>query len=134
MSILTLDRPTFALELRTVDATSARRARHWAGWILEGLVPQDALDAVLLAASELVTNAYRHTDSQRALVSVQVLDAAVRLIVHDDAAPVDDSQAPAGGLAEHGRGLILVQALAEQLDITTHAAGTTVSALIPTGA
>ncbi len=134
MSILTLDRPTFALELRTVDATSAGRARHWAGWIREGLVPQDTLDAVLLAASELVTNAYRRTDSQRVLVSVQVLDAAVRLIVHDDAAPVDDWRAPAGGLGEHGRGLILVQALATELDITTDAAGTTVSALISTAA
>lgn len=125
-------RPTFALEIRTVGADSPRRARHWLGWVLEGLVPQSLLDAALLVASELVTNSVLHTDSARILVSAELVDDGVRLVVHDDAAPADWQQ-PDSGLAERGRGLILVQALAE-VDVDRHAGGTTITALIPRAA
>lgn len=123
-------RPVYALEIRTVDAGSPGRARRWAAWCLEAAaVQQETLDAVVLAVSELVTNVYRHSDSPRVLVSLDVTEVGVRLVVHDDAAPADWQQ-PDSGLAERGRGLILVQALAE-VDVDRHALGTTVTALIP---
>jgi anti-sigma regulatory factor (Ser/Thr protein kinase) len=124
--------PVFGLELRSVGTDSPRRARAWLGWVLElARVPQDTIDTALLAASELVTNAVVHTDAARILVSVELVDAGVRLVVHDDAAPVADWQAEVDFLSEHGRGLILVRALAEQLDIDRHQHGTTITALLP---
>jgi anti-sigma regulatory factor (Ser/Thr protein kinase) len=133
MTALTLDAATaYALEIRTSDAGSPYRARHWLAWLLEiGRVTQDVIDSAVLAASELVTNALMHAGG-RVLVSAQVTEAGVRLVVHDDA-PATEWHEPEGGLAEHGRGLILVRALATQLDITTGHDGTTVTALIPDG-
>jgi anti-sigma regulatory factor (Ser/Thr protein kinase) len=124
-------RPVYALEIRTVDAGSPGRARRWAAWCLEAAAArQDTVDAVVLAVSELVTNVYRHSDSPRLLVSLDVTGDGVRLVVHQDA-PATDWQQPTGDLAESGRGLILVRALAEQLEVDTDAFGTTVTALIP---
>lgn len=124
--------PVSALEIRRVDAASAARARRWCAWVLElAGVEQDTADAVVLAVSELVTNVYLHTDSPRALVSVELVDASVRLVVHDDAQPADWQQP--GGLDEHGRGLILVRALAADFHVDRHQHGTTITALIPHG-
>ena len=132
MTALTLDAaPAYALEIRTSDAGSPHRARHWLAWLLEiGRVAQDVIDTAVLAASELVTNAAVHAGG-RVMVSAQVTDAGVRLVVHDDA-PATDWHQPEGGLAEHGRGLVIVEALAGgELDITAGPCGTTVTALIP---
>jgi anti-sigma regulatory factor (Ser/Thr protein kinase) len=133
MTALTLDAPpVYALELAAVDGNSPRRARRWLAWVLEiARVPQDAIDSAVLAASELVTNAAVHAGG-RVLVSAQVTETGVQLIVHDDA-PATDWHEPEQGLAEHGRGLVLVRALAAELDITTGHDGTTVTALIPDG-
>lgn len=131
MTALTLDAaPAYALEIRTSDAGSPHRARHWLTWLLEiGRVAQDVIDAAVLAASELVSNAAVHAGG-RVLVSAQVTDAGVRLIVHDDA-PAVDWREPQDDMAEDGRGLIIVRALAAELDISTGRDGTTVTALIP---
>lgn len=121
----------FALEISSADAGSPRRARRWLAWVLEVAgVPQQVIEACVLAVSEMVTNAVVHGDSPRILVSVEVLDAGVRLAVHDDA-PFVTAIRTTHGLPEHGRGLLIVDALATDLDITTDEHGTTVTALIP---
>jgi anti-sigma regulatory factor (Ser/Thr protein kinase) len=131
MTALTFDAaPAYALEIRNADANTPHRARHWLAWLLEiGRVTQDVIDAAVLAASELVTNAAVHAGG-RVLVSAQVTEDGVRLVVHDDA-PATDWLEPEQGLAEDGRGLVIVRALAAELDITTGHDGTTVEALIP---
>lgn len=129
MTAATLEAPAFALEIRAADANSPRRARHWLAWVLEAAhVAQDTIGTAALIASELVTNATVHAGG-RVLVSAQLVESGVRLIVHDDQA-VTDWQEPGGELDEHGRGLVLVHALAE-VDIDRHAHGTTITALIP---
>lgn len=130
MSAMTIDAPA-VLEIRATGTGSPARARRWLAWVLEvAAVPQDTIDAAVLAVSELVTNAVVHTDSARILVSARVAEAGVRLVVHDDT-PAPDWTASGGLLAEHGRGLVIVHALAAELDITTGQAGTTVTAVIP---
>lgn len=124
--------PAYALEIRAADDTAPYRARRWVAWLLESAdVSQDTIDTVLLAVSELVTNAVVHGRvGGRVLVSAQVLDAGVRLVVHDDA-PVVDWQEPGGLEDERGRGVLIVEAIAVELTITTDVSGTTVDALIP---
>lgn len=123
-------RPTFALEIRAADTNAPRRARHWLAWVLEAEhLPQDMLDTVLLVMSELVTNATVHAGG-RILVSSQITADGVLLVVHDDMPVADEWQQPGSDLDEHGRGLVIVEALAE-VDIDRHAHGVTVTALIP---
>lgn len=124
--------PAFALEVRAADANTPFRARHWLAWLLESAeVSQDTVDTALLVASELVTNAVVHgRPAGRVVVSAQVLDDGVRLVVHGDA-PISRWREPGGEMDERGRGLVLVEALAEQLHVVVHAAGVTVTALIP---
>ena len=123
-------RPVFVLEIRAADDASPRRARHWLAWVLEADgVSQDTVDTAVLVASELVTNAAIHAGG-RVLVSAQLLEAGLRLVVHDDA-PAADWQQPGGTTAERGRGLVIVAALAEQFEVDRHAHGVTVTALIP---
>lgn len=132
MSTLTIAAPVYALEIRAAGTGSPTRARHWLAWVLEAAgTTQDTIDASVLAVSELVTNAVIHTDSARILVSAELVEDGVRLVVHDDAAPLDGWQSPRGVLDERGRGLVIVQALATELTIDRHAAGTTVTAVIP---
>lgn len=130
---MTIDAPAFALEIRDADTTSPTRARRWLTWCLETAgIAQDTVETCVLAVSELVTNAALYAGG-RLLVSARQDPDGVRLIVHDQGT-ADAWPKPADGLGEHGRGLVIVQALAAELDITTDAAGTTVSALIPTAA
>ena len=133
MSTLTIDAPAYALEIRRADTTSPTRARRWLTWCLESAgITQDTVESCVLAVSELVTNAVLYAGG-RVLVSAQQDPDGVRLIVHDQGT-ADAWPQPADGLGEHGRGLAIVAGLATELDITTDAAGTTVSALIPTAA
>lgn len=133
MTTLTLDATAYALEIRAAGTDSPIRARHWLAWILEAAgIDQDTIDSAVLAVSELVTNVVVHTDSPRILVSAQLVDGGVRLVVHDDAAPADDWALSGGHLDERGRGLVIVQALAAEFQVDRHPFGTTVTALIPT--
>ena len=90
-----------------------REVRRWLTALLPGVPERD--DAVV-AAVELVTNAIRHTASGHCgLVAVEVTccGPVLRIAVADDGAPGGPRLAAArGGLAESGRGLHLVRALA----------------------
>jgi len=102
------------LELPAIEA-SAPRARAW----LRDRLGEDhpALDDVLLLASELVTNAVRHSDSRhtgtvtvvatalRGIVHVTVIDAGAEGMPHIEGGAGDEE-------GEGGRGLFLVDVLA----------------------
>ena len=90
-----------------------REVRHW----LAGLLPGGPeRDDVVMVAAELATNAIRHTASGRGgFVTVQVTwhGPVVRVAVGDGGAPEGPRLVPGpAGLAECGRGLHLVRALA----------------------
>src|SRR5437016_5000739 len=97
-----------------------REVRRWLTALLPG-VPER--DAAVVVAVELVTNAIRHTASGRGgliMVEVTWCGPVLRIAVADDGAPGGPRLAAApggpaaarGGLAESGRGLHLVRALA----------------------
>lgn len=133
MSTLTIDSVVCVLEIRGVDHGSPARARSWLTQVLEDAgVSEDDIDTAVLLVSELVTNAFVHTDSARILVSAQLVDGGIRLVVHDDAAPADDWDASGEHLDERGRGLVIVQAISAEFQVDRHPFGTTVTALIPT--
>ncbi|MGW1729211.1 ATP-binding protein [Streptomyces sp. NPDC002306] len=106
---------------------AAGTARHSARTVLEGWqVSQDATDVVLLVVSELVTNAVEHAEPPLALhlhrehagnhVWVGVTDGGPAL--QDDAHAT--STCPAD---EHGRGLAIVDAVADAHGTRTHSGG-----------
>lgn len=88
-----------------------------------GDLPADVLEDATLAVSELVSNAVRYAAGDIRLV-VSVLPEAVRIEVHDDGEALVRSPPAGGGLppvdesAEHGRGLIIVSALATRWGAT----------------
>lgn len=96
-------------------ASQARRATRDAlvKWRLPGLV-----DAVVLAVSELVTNATRHGRPPLSM-GLQHQREQVRLEVHDGSPtePPGLAGPTAAPDAESGRGLSIVQALADEVDV-----------------
>ena len=96
---------------------------HLAGTILPGHLP---VDDVALIASELVTNAV-HAGALEIDLVLDVTDHDLRLSVEDDAAgwprvmAVDEH-------ATNGRGLHMVQQLADVLSVTPRARGKRVTA------
>jgi len=98
--------------------TSVRVARRsvdarLTGWRLPGELCEDAV----LLVSELATNAIRHTLSARILCGVGLMgEGRVRLEVHDHdygGGSADMTGARPGSDAEGGRGLFLVEQLAD---------------------
>jgi anti-sigma regulatory factor (Ser/Thr protein kinase) len=94
----------------------------------------ELVDAVVLAVSELVTNALRHGRPPVHLV-LHRERACVRLDVHDGRPPVPPSdRRPASDEAESGRGLQIVHALAVDVGCErVPGDGKVVHASFPTG-
>ncbi len=92
------------------DATSPGRARHVIGRTL-ALASTEIREVAELLASEIVTNAvaFSHGDVK---VRVEVQARAIRVSIHDDGPGLPSLSDP-GPLDEHGRGLHIVQALAD---------------------
>lgn len=78
--------------------------------------------AAELLVSELVTNALLHTDSEPIEVSIEVGEGAVRVEVVD-ADPTRPELVSPGPEDEHGRGLTLVDALAQRWGVEDRAGG-----------
>jgi serine/threonine-protein kinase RsbW len=108
----------------------AREVRRW----LASLLPDCATrDDVTSAATELATNAIRHTASGRGgRFTVEITwDAGnVRVAVADGGAPTGPHLA-AGGADEHGRGLVLLAGLASQTGVLGDYRGRVVWADVP---
>ncbi|BBA96418.1 putative regulatory protein [Actinacidiphila reveromycinica] len=104
---------------RSLPLSSApKAARDWTrshlatlGWL--GSDP-DTADAVLLTVSELVTNAHRHARSAAQLVLTWDHEC-LHVTVHDDSPHLPEPR-PASEDALGGRGMFLVDALADTWD------------------
>ncbi|MGW4031392.1 ATP-binding protein [Streptomyces sp. NPDC004838] len=89
---------------------------------------RDTADVAELLASELVTNALIHTD-HGAVVTATVASATLRVEVRDfmEGLPEPPDGRPDTGAADvldiHGRGLALVQSLADSWGVRTQSAG-----------
>jgi anti-sigma regulatory factor (Ser/Thr protein kinase) len=105
------------------DARSVAAARRLLRTALNGHQPAAVEDAILMI-SELVTNAVRHTRDVL-LVLVTIHDDTLRVDVSDDNPTVPVTPDPEHD-ATSGRGLRIVQALADHWGITPTADGKTI--------
>lgn len=83
---------------------------------------EDSAEVAELLLSELVTNALVHTD-HGAVVTVKVAPATLRVEVRDFVTGLTMSYIPNADDGTHGRGLVLVHALADAWGVTAHALG-----------
>ncbi|MFI6473191.1 ATP-binding protein [Streptomyces sp. NPDC050516] len=81
-----------------------------------------AADVAELLTSELVTNALVHTD-HGAVVTATVGESGLRVEVRDFVAALPTPYAPSADDGTHGRGLLLVQALADAWGVHEHGMG-----------
>lgn len=91
-----------------------------AGWS----VCADTCDTAALVISELVTNAIVHTASSRVVCELHDHDDTVRIAVQDEGcAPDEPHPSPQRPEEEHGRGLLLVEALCQAWGAQEHGPG-----------
>ncbi|MER6978980.1 ATP-binding protein [Streptomyces carpinensis] len=107
-------------DLRAVP--EARRAlrellRHWGR--------PDTSDVAELLTSELVTNALVHTDDD-AILTATVSPRGLRVEVRDFVARRPRPRRPVADADTHGRGLLLVQSLADAWGVCPHEVGKSV--------
>ncbi|AYA21026.1 ATP-binding protein [Streptomyces alfalfae] len=81
-----------------------------------------AADVAELLTSELVTNALVHTDDD-AVVTASVGPRGLRVEVRDFAGNRPEPRAPDPDDSTHGRGLVLVQSLADAWGVRAHGVG-----------
>lgn len=83
---------------------------------------EDMADVAELLASELVTNALIHTD-HGAVVTATVAASTLRVEVRDFVAGLPVPRVPAAGLGTNGRGLLLVESLADAWGVRAQGVG-----------
>jgi hypothetical protein len=84
----------------------------------------DTCDSAALVISELVTNAIVHTASSRVVCELHDHDDMVRIAVRDEGcAPGEPRPSPQRPDEEHGRGLLLVDALCRAWGAQEHGLG-----------
>jgi len=94
------------------DVTAPARARYEVRSMLLGAGLEEAqLDDVLLATSELVTNAFEHGECPQRL-ELSYFEGQLTLRVHDSGSRPPQLRAPSPAEAR-SRGLVLVEALSE---------------------
>lgn len=92
----------------------------------------DTCDTAVLVISELVTNAIVHTASSRVVCELHDHDDTVRIAVQDEGcAPDEPHPSPQRPEEEHGRGLLLVEALCQAWGAQEHGSGLLVWAELP---
>ncbi|MFD3541560.1 ATP-binding protein [Streptomyces sp. NPDC058662] len=98
--------------MRRADLKAVGEVRRALRELMRHRCRADAAEAAELLITELVTNALVHTD-QGAEVSVILCAARLRVEVRDYAARRPRPHVPTADDGTHGRGLALVQALAD---------------------
>ncbi len=121
------DRSSFATVLTAVPAHVATSRHQLARWLSDVAVVQPRIQDILLAVSEAITNAIEHgsrCDASK-LVSIQasVRDQAVTAKISDSGRWFDSPPSP-DRPSQRGRGLILMNGLADSVDIARTAEGT----------
>lgn len=100
-----------------------------AEWGLTG----DLLDTAALVVSELFTNAVVHARGDRVVVGLRTAEGVVRISVEDQGRAADGPQLCRTPRGEHGRGLLLVDAVSAAWGVESEgrAPGRTVWAELP---
>ncbi|MEV0635703.1 ATP-binding protein [Streptomyces sp. NPDC050619] len=122
----------FRFELAAHPGSPAQARRltraRLAGWS----VGADTCDSAAVVVSELVTNAIVHTVSSRVVCELHDEDDLVRIAVRDEGcAPGEPHPSPQRPEEEHGRGLLLVDALCHAWGAHEHGPGLLVWAELP---
>ncbi|MGC5360447.1 ATP-binding protein [Streptomyces sp. DT24] len=99
----------FALPARPESVAGARRLTR--ARLHEWECGGDAREAALLIVSELVTNAVVHTASSRVVCELRCLEGRLRIAVQDQGHQPGGPQLCRTADDEHGRGLLLVDAM-----------------------
>ncbi|MDN0194903.1 ATP-binding protein [Streptomyces sp. S.PNR 29] len=123
----------FRFELAAHPGSPAQ-ARHLTRARLTGWsVCEDTCDTAALVVSELVTNAIVHTASRHIVCEVHDSDDLVRIAVRDEGCSPGQPQTSARQRPEeeHGRGLLLVDALCHAWGAQEHGPGLLVWAELP---
>ncbi|MFG2884627.1 ATP-binding protein [Streptomyces sp. NPDC048297] len=112
-------------DLDRADLGAVPRARRELRELLRHWGRPGRSEIAELLTSELVTNALVHTDEDAVLTAVVSSDA-LRVEVRDFVARCPRVRAPDTGDDTHGRGLVLVQSLADAWGVRPHDIGKSV--------
>jgi hypothetical protein len=122
----------FRFELAAHPGSPAQARRLTRARLTGWSVCEDTCDSAALVVSELVTNAIVHTASRRVVCELHDGEDLVRIAVRDEGcAPGEPQPSPQGPEEEHGRGLILVDALCHAWGAHEHGPGLLVWAELP---
>ncbi|MEU3458534.1 ATP-binding protein [Streptomyces sp. NPDC006733] len=94
--------------------TSPKIAREFAASVLRSLDLAHILDTAQLCVSELVTNSVQHAPRGGSLLWLDVRSVCVRIHVYDSSPAAPRLRSGSRASAEHGRGLVLVDVLADR--------------------
>jgi anti-sigma regulatory factor (Ser/Thr protein kinase) len=128
------DPAAWALDLRDLEVPALVRVRRWAARTLSAL-DDTHLGDVMLVATELVTNAYDHGDGPRWVRMSHTPKPCQVLIEVEDSCPAHPAVVRPEDTEPHGRGMLIVDKLAEAWGVREHPAdgGKTVWARISCG-
>ncbi|MGW3033694.1 ATP-binding protein [Streptomyces sp. NPDC001178] len=122
----------FRFELAAHPASPAQARRLTRARLNVWTVCEDICDTAALVVSELVTNALVHTASSRIVCELHDGDELVRIAVRDEGCSPDAPRASrARPEEEHGRGLLLIDALCDAWGAHEHGPGLLVWAELP---
>jgi hypothetical protein len=125
-------RRRFRFELAAHPGSPAQARRLVRARLTDWSVCADTCDTAVLVISELVTNAIVHTASSRVVCELHDHDDTVRIAVQDEGcAPDEPHPSPQRPEEEHGRGLLLVEALCRAWGAQEHGSGLLVWAELP---
>ena len=126
------ERHASRVRLATGPAAAAEARRRVRDAIRSWQIPVDE-DAALLLTSELVTNAVRHEAGEAVMLVISCSRGRLRVDVHDTSRSLPAvADVPAD--AETGRGLLLVETLADEWGFYRTAAGKAVYFTLASGA
>ncbi|MFJ9815704.1 ATP-binding protein [Streptomyces sp. NPDC101151] len=117
--------PQLRRRLGRADLRAVPEARRDMRELLRHWGRPDRSEIAELLTSELVTNALVHTDDDAVLTAV-VSPRGLRVEVRDFVARRPRLRAPDTGEDTHGRGLVLVQSLADAWGVRPHGVGKSV--------
>jgi anti-sigma regulatory factor (Ser/Thr protein kinase) len=125
----------FRFELAAHPGSPAQARRLARARLTGWSVCEDTCDTAALVISELVTNAIVHTASSRVVCELHDHDDLVRIAVRDEGcSPGEPHPSPRRPDEEHGRGLLLIDALCRAWGTQESGAGLLVWAELPRGA